>query len=85
MRVIVLYEKHEARFVKAGDTRRELDRAAEKVVQDRILDGHWYAGPGEQDEAVEAIQKGRSLDFLKSRSGYEHECIEIKDMDWNDL
>lgn len=81
MRMLVLHEKHETRYVQAGTTQRELDRAAEHVVQERILDGYWYTEPGEEDAAVEAIRKGVAYDFLKQRSNYEYERVSLEDVE----
>ena len=81
MRMLALYEKHETRYVQAGTTQRELDRAAEQVVQERILDGYWYTTPEEENAAVEAIRQGRAYQFLLDRSTYEYERVALENVE----
>lgn len=81
MKVLALHEKHDTRLIRFGDTPRENERAAAGVVQDRVLDGFWYVGPGEQDEALEAIRKGQALKFLRSRSRFEYEGISFQEVE----
>lgn len=74
MRILVLKEKHGDRYFQAGSTPEELEAVAAMIVRERLADGYWYL---DQDvgKAQAALERGKSMDWLRARSRHEYEGI----------
>lgn len=74
--ILIAYEKNDTRCIAADDR----EKAAAYLINDRLADGAWY-DEGSAIAAHAAVTNRQAWLWLKGRSRYEYERVEIVDLE----